>query len=238
LSTPTSSDPSAEPGPASWQRPLALSGVAFAVLLVLGWFLSGGNTPDYGASDQDWTTWAEDNQWKSRIGGFLILLAGFVFLHFAATIRTVLGSAEATVGDSVQLARVAFAGALVGITGITIAIVIIAAAATEGADADPVVTRAVTSAAAGPYFAAAMGFAVMLAAAGLLTIRTGVFARWIGIVALVGAVSFLITFLALIQGTSEDSVFGYGFLPGILALAVWSIATSLAAYRAAATDAR
>ena len=65
------------------------------MLLVLGWFLSGGNTPDYTASDQDWTTWAEDNQWKSRVGGFLILLAGFVFLHFAATIRTALGSAEA-----------------------------------------------------------------------------------------------------------------------------------------------
>ena len=137
-----------------------------------------------------------------------------------------------------QLARVAFAGALTGITGITMAIVIIAAAATEGADADPVVSRAVTTAAAGPYFVAAMGFAVMLAAAGLLTLRTRVFARWIGIVALVGAISFLITFLALIQGTSEDSVFGYGFLPGILALTIWSIATSLAAYRAIGANAR
>jgi hypothetical protein len=96
----------------------------------------------------------------------------------------------------------------------------------------------VTSAAAGPFFVAAMGFAVMLAAAGLLTLRSGVFARWIGIVALLGALSFLITFLALIQGTSEDSVFGYGFLPGISALAIWSIATSLAAYRAVATTAR
>ena len=65
---------------------------------------------------------------------------------------------------SLQLARAAFAGALTGITGITIAIVMIAAAATEGADADPVVNRALTSAAAGPYFVAAMGFAVMLAA--------------------------------------------------------------------------
>ncbi len=224
--------------PTSWQRLLALSGVGFAALFVFAWFLSGGNTPDYAAPDQDWTTWADDNQWKSRVGGFLILLAGFVFLHFAGTIRSMLGSAEATVGGSVQLARIAFAGAVAGITGITIAIVIIASAATEGADADPVVSRAVTSAAAGPYFLAAMGFAVMLAAAGLLTLRTGVFARWIGIVALLGALSFLITFLAVIQGMSEDSVFGYGFLPGVLALTIWSIATSLAAYRAVATDAR
>ena len=72
----------------------------------------------------------------------------------------------------------------------------------------------------------------MLAAAGLLTLRTGVFARSIGIVALVGALGFVITCFALIQGVGEDSVFGYGFLPGILALAIWSIATSVAAYRA------
>ena len=51
------------------------------------------------------------------------------------------GNAEATVRGSVQLARVAFAGALTGITGITMAIVMIAAAATEGADADPVVSQ-------------------------------------------------------------------------------------------------
>ena len=41
------------------------------------------------------------------------------------------------------------------------AIIMIAAAATEGADANPVVSRAVTSAAAGPYFVAALGFAAM-----------------------------------------------------------------------------
>lgn len=56
--------------------------------------------------------------------------------------------------------------------------------------------------------------------------------------ALVGAVAFFITFLTLIADTGEDSVFGYGFLPGILALAIWSIATSIARYRAVVTTAR
>jgi uncharacterized membrane protein len=68
--------------------------------------------------------------------------------------------------------------------------------------------------------------------------RSGVFPRWTGIVALVGAVAFLITFFTLIAGTGEDSVFGYAFLPGILAAAIWSIATSIASYRAVATSAR
>jgi hypothetical protein len=71
----------------------------------------------------------------------------------------------------------------------------------------------------------------LLGAAGLLTLRSGVFARWIGIVALLGAVAFFITFFTLIVGPSEDSVFGYGFFVGFLALAIWSIATSIAQYR-------
>jgi hypothetical protein len=72
----------------------------FAVLVVVGWFASGGDAPDYAAADQKWTEWADDNQWKSRIGAFAMLLAGFVFLHFGGTIRSVLGTAETTVRGS------------------------------------------------------------------------------------------------------------------------------------------
>jgi hypothetical protein len=218
--------------PTPWQRLLALSGVAFGVLFVFGWFASGGDAPDYAAADQEWTNWADDNQWRSRIGAFAMLLAAFVFLHFVGTIRSVLGSAETAGRGSAQLARTAFAGAITGIAGMSIAIVIIASATSEGADADPVVTRAVATASAGPFLVSAMGFAALLMSAGLLTLRTGVFARWTGFVALIGALSFLIAFLTLLAGLGEDSVFGYGFLPGIAALAIWSIATSTAGYRA------
>ena len=221
----------------SWERLLALSGVVFAVLFLVGWFASGGDAPDYGASDEAWTNWADENQWKSRIGAFAMLLAGFVFLHFAGMIRSVLGRAESAVAGSAQLARASFAGAVTGITGMVAAIVIIASADSEGATADPVVTRAVASASAGPFLVAAMGFAAFLGAAGLVTLRTGVFARWTGIVALIGAVSFLVTFVAVLDGLGEDSYFGFGFFPGVLALVIWSIATSLASYRAVATTA-
>jgi hypothetical protein len=118
------------------------------------------------------------------------------------------------------------------------AVVMIAGASAEGADANPVVSRAVATATAGPFLVAAMGFAALLLAAGLLTLRSGVFARWIGIVALLGALAFFITFFTLIDGPSEDSVFGYGFFVGFLAIAIWSIATSIARYRAVATTAR
>ena len=222
--------------PVSWQRLLALSGVAFAVLFLIGWFASGGDAPDYGATDQAWTNWADDNQWKSRVGAFAMLLAGFVFLHFAGTIRTALGSAE-TVRGSVELARVAFAGAITGMAGMTMAIVIISSATTEGADVNPVVTRAIASASAGPFLLSAMGFAAFLLPAGLVTLRTGIFAPWTAVVALIGAVSFLVTFAAVLSGLGEDSLFGFGFFPGVVALVIWSIATSIARYRAVATTA-
>ena len=220
--------------PPSWQRFLALSGVVFAVLFLVGWFASGGDAPDYAAGDREWAEWAEDNEWRSRIGAFAMLLAGFVFLHFVGTIRSVLGTAETTVRGSAQLSRVAFAGALVGITGMTTAIVMVSAATTEGADANAVVSRAVATALAGPFLVSAMGLRRYYGC-GLLTLRSGVFARWIGIVALIGAISFLITFLAVIAGTGEDSVFGFGFFPGVLALVIWSAAASIASYRAVST---
>jgi hypothetical protein len=220
--------------PATTRRPLALSGAVFAVLFLIGWFVSGGDAPDYGAPDQDWAAWADDNQWKSRIGAFAMLLAGFVFLYFAATVRTVLGRAE----SSAELARFAFAGAVTGMAGMTMAIVIISSATTEGADANPVVTRAIASASAGPFLLSAMGFAAFLLPAGLLTLRSGVFARWTGVVALIGAVSFLVAFGAVLSGLGEDSIFGFGFFPGVLALVIWSISTSVANYRAATDAAR
>ena len=218
---------------APWQRVLALSGVAFAALFLVGWFTNGGLTPHYTAPDQDWTDWARDNQWRGRVSGFLMLLAGFVFLHFMGTIRSVLGRAESPAASE-QLARVAFGGALTGMAGIAMASVTLAAASTNGADVDPAVSKAVATAASGPFLVAAMGFAAFLMAAGLLALRTGVFARWTGIVAVIGAVSFPVAFLTVLDGTTDGSPFGYGFFPGIVALVTWTVATSISTYRSTA----
>ena len=208
------------------KRPVIWSGVAFGILLLVGWFLSAGDTPDYTAADQDWVSWSTENSSRSGIGAFVLLVAGVAFLHFAGTVREVLGSEEYRLRGTESLARTAFAGGVTGIVGITMAIVMIGAATSVGADADPLVSRAVGTASAGPYLVATMGFSTMLGASGVLTLRTGVFARWTGIMALVGAVAFFTVFMTLLDGTGVDSVFGYGYLPGILTLVVWAIAIS------------
>jgi len=230
-------DRSADALPTSWQRLLALSGIVFAVLFVVGFLISGSDAPDYSAADQVWRNWAQDNAVKGRIGALLTLLAAFAFVHFAAMIRGVLESTETTVRGSVHLARVVFAGGLTGVTGITMAVIMIAGATAEGADANPVVTKAVASTTVGPFLVGAMGFAASLAAAGLVVLRSRVFPRWIAIVALLGGLAFFLTFFTLLAGPSKDSIFGYGFFPGFLALVIWSIATSIATYPGVATTA-
>jgi hypothetical protein len=80
--------------PSRWERLLALSGVAFAVPFLIGWFASAGVTPHYSACDQDWTNWAHDAKWNGRISGFAMLIAAFLFLHYLGMIRSVLGSAD------------------------------------------------------------------------------------------------------------------------------------------------
>ena len=125
---------------------MALSGVAFVPFFVIGWATSVARNPHYTALDQKWTNWAHDNQSKGRISAFSMLLAAFIFLYFIAAIQSTLETAELSVRGSVQLARVAFAGALTGIVGTTMAFITIAAASSSGANANPAVSRAVTTA--------------------------------------------------------------------------------------------
>lgn len=207
------------------ERLLALSGLAFVPLFLVGWFASASTTPHYKASNQEWVKWAHDNMWKGRISSFAMLLACFLFLIFIGGVREVLARSSA------QLARTAFAGAVTGIAGMATAIVIIGSAATNGAHVNPMVSKAVTTGAAGPFLVAASGFAALLMAVGLLTLQGDGLARWTGVVALIGAVCFLVTSLTVLSGTTNGSPFGYAFFPALLALVVWTVATSLAQYR-------
>jgi hypothetical protein len=225
------SDQPADVLPTIAERLLALSGVAFAPLFLVGFLIGGSNTPDSAAPDQVWAAWAAASDLGSRVGALLALLGAFAFLPFAGRLRDVLAGAEAHVRGSAQLARVAFAGGLIGVTGVTTAVLVIAGATSQGAGGDPAVSKAVASVAVGPFLVGAMGLTAFLAAAGWSTLRSGVFARWTAVVALLGGVSFFVTFFTLIPGPGQDSVFGYGFFPGFLALTTWSIATSISSYR-------
>ena len=61
------------------------------------------------------------------------------------------------------------------------------------------------------------------------------FSRWTGIVALIGAVCFLVVLLTVLNNKGNGSTLGYAFFPALLSLLIWSVATSIARYRALAT---
>jgi succinate dehydrogenase/fumarate reductase cytochrome b subunit len=216
-----------------WQRLLALSGVAFAPLFIVGWLTSSvANAPNYTASDQKWINWAHDDHIKGRVSSFALVLAAFAFIYFLGALRSVLEEAESSVRGSKELARVAFAGALTGIVGMTMAFVTIANASAPGANAEPLVSKAATTSAAGPFLVGAAGFSAFLLATGVLTLRTGVLSRWTGFVALLGAGCFAITLLTILNNSGNGSAIGYAFFPAMLSFVVWTVATSLARYRA------
>jgi hypothetical protein len=218
-----------------WQRVLALSGVAFAPLFVVGWLSSAvSDSPNYIAPEQKWIKWAHHDHIKGRVSSFALVLAAFAFIYFLGALRSALEEAESSVRGARELARVAFAGALTGIVGITMAFVSIANASAPGAKADPLVSKAVTTSAAGPFLVGATGFSAFLLATGVLTLRTGVLARWTGFVALVGSGCFFITLLTILNNSGDGSAFGYAFFPAMLSLVIWTAATSIARYRALA----
>lgn len=219
-----------DPFPLSWQRLLALSGAAFGVLLFVGFLLSGGDTPDYTAPDRVWVKWAVDNESNNKASMLLTLLAGYEFLHFAGFLRGAYGLAERAARGFTRLAHIAFAGGIAGISGIVMAVGLIGAASIPGSDTNAIVARSITEASAGPFLLASVGFAAFLTASAFIILRTAVFARWTGVIAAIGAVGFVATFLTVL-GDPDDNAFGIGYPVGFLALTVFSIATSIASFR-------
>jgi succinate dehydrogenase/fumarate reductase cytochrome b subunit len=218
-----------------WQQLLALSGVAFAPFFVVGWLASAvSDSPNYIASEQKWIKWAQNDHIKGRISSFALVLAAFAFIYFLGAVRSALEEAESSVRGSRELARVAFAGALTGIVGITMAFVSIANASAPGGNANPLVSKAVSTSAAGPFLVGATGFSAFLLATAVLTLRTGVLSRWTGFVALIGSGCFFITLLTILNNSGDGSSFGYAFFPAMLSLIIWTVATSIARYRALA----
>jgi hypothetical protein len=212
-----------------WQRLVAASGIVFAVLMVISLGLFGGDTPSFNDPLKDWTNWANDNDVNNRIAAMILLFAAFEFIWFAGYMHSVLGAAERAVRGFTRGANVVLGGAIAGIVGIVMGVTI-TAIASQHTDADPQVIRSVADAGGAGFVLATAGFAAMLLAAGALTLRTGAFPRWTGIVALVGGVLLVLTFLSLLD-KEGDNVFGIGYPLGFLALVIWSIATSISNIR-------
>ncbi|MDX6512597.1 MAG: hypothetical protein QOE36_2101 [Gaiellaceae bacterium] len=191
-------------------RRWAYVGVAAVAFWVLGILLNnaGGGLSEK-ASDAATLAWIRDNDTTILFGGWSFMTGCLCFIWFAGILRERLAAAE----GGTTFATIAFAGAL--------ATAIFGMGSPAGDLASAISKDNISPATAGAlhhlsdafFVGAELSAIVLLAAVGILTLRTRVLPRWWGIVGLLLAV---VLFIGPI-----------GWAALIFGLPVWTLVTSL-----------
>ena len=177
---------------AGWERWAPLAGAGAVVLWVVGFLLdaNASDAPDFqNASPQEWQAYVTGNEGQILTSRLLFLLGVFLFLFFLGTLRVWLRTAE---GEPAHWTGIAFA------SGIVTAAMLIAnatpmLAASIAADAlEPAAAQALGIAEIAFFVGAEIAAAALLAATGLLAIRTAILPAWLGWASLAVALLLLI----------------------------------------------
>lgn len=161
---------------AGWQRLSALTGIVFAILMVIA-FSVQGVLPQADEPQADvvryFSTYHDD-----VMGGVVIrIAAGVFFLWFIGTLRSVLAAAE---GGTARLANVAFgAGILMLAAGMGAMASLAAIAYNAERGIDPNFASSMMAMTHIFFVGGAMGMAWLLFATALIVVRTRVFSRWV-----------------------------------------------------------
>ena len=157
-----------------------LAGVLF-LLLAIAAFLTAGDPPDADAPTAEIVEWWSDNDTANFVSAVITVYAALALVWFAGSMRELIARAEE--GGS-RLASVAFGGSIVLATGLALNAAFEAIAAETVTDVPPEVTQTLHVIYDGMYFPLALGFGLMLLAAGLAALRHGAFDRWLGWIAI------------------------------------------------------
>jgi hypothetical protein len=194
----------------NWIAPLC--GVAFVVIVVVGFSMAGGEGQDPAKhSAQDVASYYADHDSTNMIGAALLALAGVPLLFFAGWIREVLGAGR----PDGTLPNVAF-GSLIALAAAMAVGATIHFALADFADESQNVGASAISAVNvidfDFFLPFAMAMTAFLLSTGLAVLRGGALPRWIGWVAIViGIVSL------------AGPVGFFGFLAGLVLIAVIGI---------------
>ena len=180
------------------ERFAPLTGAVFVVLIVVA-IVVGGETPDNKDSTESIVRFWDDDEtaqiWSAIIGAWSLVF----FMWFAATVRSVLRTAEA---GPARLASLSLAGAAIATTGLLSILSMNFAAAESAGDVPGEVTHALTVLSNGFFLPLAAGFALFYLAVGVVVVRTGVLPAWLGWLTIVLGILCVtpIGFFALIVG--------------------------------------
>jgi hypothetical protein len=183
------------------------AGIAFVALTVLwGILLAAADRPSYNSSDAAVSEfWGDSgNRRQLLVAELALAFGGIALLWFLGGFRIVLRRAE---GDPARLATIAFAGgvalsALLFVKNAVEAGITLALEWEQGFTLDPDVYRALNAVFLGLLIHEGFAAAVMVGAASLVVLSTGVLTRWLGwtgvAVALIALASWLIPGVPLI----------------------------------------
>ncbi len=202
----------------------AATGIAFVVLLVIGFLIVTPSPPDLDAPVDEWSNYFTDHQDSINTGIVLVSVSLFFFLWFLGSVASALRVAA----GNPRLPSIAFAGGLLFTASLFVALTCVAIAAHRPDEVSPELTRALND---GGILAGVPGIAgvgAFFGATALVILRGDLLPHWLGWLSGVAAAVQPLTFGVLYTDTgafAADGVLGL-FVPltvGVLTVLALSI---------------
>ncbi len=193
----------------------AVTGIVFAVLIVIGFLIVTPTPPDLNAPSDEWPEYYGDNQGAIRAGLVLVTIGWFFFIWFLGTVASTLRIAAGTP----RLPSIAFAGGILTAASFFIAIMAAGVATLHPETRSPELTRTLNDVAVMAGLPAIAGATAFFGAIALVIYRSeSAFPAWLGwlsaVAAAVQPLAFGIVF------TDEGAFAGDGVLGLFIPLAV------------------
>src|SRR4051794_7429834 len=167
---------------ARWERWAPLTGILAIAVLLIGFLVVGGDTPDASKdSAAKITAFYRSHDGKQAGAAFLVIIGGAIFLFFVGTLRGVL----ARFSNTRRLASISFGGGTIAVAGFFYMASAHLAVIEAAKHADGSATKALALLDDSSWPIAAGGIGLMVLAAGISLIVTRAFPLWWGIVTVV-----------------------------------------------------
>ena len=212
-----------------WERWIPLSGVAFVVLFLVGYFLPG-DPPSIQASGDQWAAWFNAHH-RTILMGLLLVTAGFAaFISFVSVLAATLRRA----GED-RLAAVVFGGAMATISFAAVAVTAQAAAAYRIRSEFRPLTKAFVELSYVAQTIVGVPISVLMGGAAVAALRSGVLPAWYGGASAVAALVMFTSAGALSYKGFYSPDGAYAYISLIVFL-VWTLLTAALLTRLAAGE--
>jgi hypothetical protein len=207
-----------------WWQIAGVAGILFVITFIVGAAVSG-DMPMHGDDAETITAWFADNGEQYLIGDFINGL-GFILFYFPFLVGLYARLRSAETEPAIWSRVALIGGILLPLAGLTGGVFLGSLALLEGAVSDDVAVMAV-AASFHAFSAVSAVTAVLVGAASIVIIRTGVFWAWLGWLGAALAIAAIIGSYTVVDGDPEG-VFGVIGIVAFIAFGVWMLAASAA----------